>query len=227
MKTNANHVKTLRAALLIGFIATLLATQAGWAAVVTPDSVTVATVNGAQFTVVDVPVFIRDLSGTPLGLDQPPGSKIQAYSVKVNYAPALAVQSIAFSRAGITTSLTPAFEISPSSAGSISLIDSFPESTNPIPFTLNAAAPGNQVAHLLVTLSPSVIPGTVITLTLDPTLTQLANDTGTTSETFSGASLTLVSGAITVVPSVPAMSHIGIMLLALTLAVLGMRVIRF
>jgi hypothetical protein len=227
MKTKADHLKTIRAALLIGIVAAMVATPAAWAAVVTPDSVTVATVNGPQFTVVNVPVSIQDLSGTPLGLDQPPGSHIQAYSIKVNYAPASAVQSITFTRSGITAGLTPAFEANPTSAGSISLIDSFSESTNPIPFTLNGAAPGNEVAQLHVTLSPAATPGTVITLTLDSTLTTLSNDTGTTSEMTSTNSLTLVNGSITVVPSVPVMSHLGILLLAIALAVLGMRVIRF
>jgi hypothetical protein len=43
----------------------------------------------------------------------------------------------------------------------------------------------------------------------------------------SNGALTLVNGSITVTPSVPVMSHLGILLLAFTLAVLGMRVIRF
>jgi len=47
-----------------------------------------------------------------------------------NYAPASAVQSITFTRAGITSSLTPTFENSPSSAGSISLLDTFNEATD-------------------------------------------------------------------------------------------------
>jgi hypothetical protein len=226
MKTKANHLKTIRTA-LIGIVAGILATPAAWAAVVTPDSVTVATVNGPQFSVVNVPVSIRDLSGTPLGLDQPPGSHIQGYTLKVNYSPASAVQGITFTRSGITTALTPAFESNASGAGTISLIDSFSETTNPIPFTLNGAAPGNEVAQLHVTLSPTATPGTVITLSLDATLTTLANDSGTTSEMTSTSSLTLVDGSITVTPSVPAMSHLTILLLALTLAVLGMRVIRF
>src|SRR5204863_7411599 len=104
---------------------------------------------------IDIPVFIRDTSGTPLGMDQPPGSKIQSYSIKVNYAPAASVQSVTFSRAGITTALTPTFESSPTGPGTISLLDTFQESTNQIQFTLNGAVPGNQVAHLLVTLSPT------------------------------------------------------------------------
>src|SRR5438094_7084188 len=109
------------------------------------DVVTVGSASGPAGQVVDVPVFIRDTSGTPLGMDQPPGSKIQSYSIKVNYAPASSVQSVTFTRAGITQSLTPTFESSPSGAGTISLLDTFQESTNPIPFTLNAALPRDQV----------------------------------------------------------------------------------
>ena len=225
MKSKANHLKTVRAALLIGVIASLLSTTAIWAgSVSTPDVVTVATVTGPQFTTVDVPVYIRDSSGTPLGLDQPPGSHIQAYAIKVNYSPAAAVQSITFTRGGVTTSLTPASESSPTSAGSISLIDSFSEATNPIPLTLNGALPGNQVATLHVTLAASATPGTIITLTLDPTsLTQLSNDTGTVGEMVSNGALTLVNGSITVLPSVPALGHIALLVLAISLAFIAIR----
>jgi len=226
MKSNANYMKMFRAALLIGIIAGLLSAPAMWAVVTTPDSVTVATVNGAQFSTVDVPVYIRDLSGTPLGLDQPSGSRIQSYSIKVNYAPASAVQSITFTRAGITSSLTPTFENSPASAGSIALLDTFNEATDLIPFTLNGAAPGNQVAHLLVTLTPGTAAGTVITLTVDPsTLTQLTDQAGTpgTVENVGNGRLSVVNGSITVVPSVPALSHIALLLLALSLVFIAIR----
>jgi hypothetical protein len=227
MKSHAKSLKVICAIALMSILAGLL--TAGPAPPLPQDVVTVATVNGPQFTVIDVPVYIRDVSLTPLGLDQPPGSRIQSYSIKVNYAPASAVQSITFTRAGITTSLTPAFENSPSSAGSISLIDSFQESTNSIPFTLDGAAPGNQVAALHVTLSPTATPGTVITLTLDPTLTQLTDEAGDppTIETTANARLALVSGSITVVPSVPAMSYLVLGLLAVALAFAGLKFIRF
>src|SRR5947209_4708363 len=126
-------LKIAGATALVSILAVFL--TAGPAPPLPQDVVTVATVNGPQFTTVDVPVYIRDVSLTPLGLDQPPGSHIQSYSIKVNYAPASAVQSISFSRAGITTALTPTFENSPSSAGSVSLLDTFQEATNLIPFT--------------------------------------------------------------------------------------------
>src|ERR1051325_202570 len=146
------------------------------------DAVTVGTVSAPGGTTVDVPVYIRDVSGTPLGIDQPSGSRIQAYSIRINYSPAAAVQSISIGRAGITAPLTPLFESAPASAGSIALIDTFDETTNLIPFTSNKPAPGDQVAHLLVHLAPTQTPQ-IVTLTLDATLTQLSNQAGTMSET--------------------------------------------
>lgn len=187
------------------------------------DTVTVATVGGSAGSVVDVPVYIRDVSGTPLGIDQPPGSRIQSYSIKVNYSPASAVQSISFTRAGITAPLTPTFESSPSVVGSISLLDTFQEGSNLIPFTLNGPAPGNQVAHLLVQLSPTATPGTTITLTLDPVLTQLTDQAGTaaTRESVGGANLTLVNGAISVTALVPTLSTWGLILLTISFLVVA------
>jgi hypothetical protein len=165
------------------------------------DVVTVQTVN-ATGTTVDVPVYIRDTGGTPLGMDRPAGSKIQSFSIKVSYSPAAAVSSVTFTRAGITAGLTPTSEFSPASAGAISLLDTFQESTNPIPFTLNAGAPGNQVAHLVFTLSSSAVPGSSISLTLDPALTQLTDAGGSaaTKETPANGNLSLVNGAIQIAP---------------------------
>jgi hypothetical protein len=229
MKKYANHSKTIRAVLLVAALATVLSTTAAFGVVIVPDTVTVATVNGPVGGVVDVPVYIRDASGTPLGLDQPPGSRIQSYAIKVTYSPASSVSSVTFTRAGITSSLTPTFEISPTSAGAISLLDTFQESTNLIPFTLDGALPGNQVAHLTVTLSSSAPIGSVVTLTVDPVLTQLTDEAGDppTIESTGNGRLVLVSGAITVLPSVPAMSPIVITMLGLALALIGVRFIRF
>lgn len=195
------------------------------AAVVIQDVVTVGTASAPPTATVDVPVFIRDVSGTPLGVDQPPGSKIQSYSLKVDYSPASAVQSVTFTRGGITTSLTPTFESSPSGAGTITLLDTFQESTNPIPFVSNAAAPGNQVATLHFTLSAAAVPGTTITLTLDPTLTQLTDQAGSpaTKETVAAANLLLVPGVINISTPVPALSTWALILLGGALAFIALR----
>ena len=165
------------------------------APVTAQDVVTVgtATANGNN---VDVPVYIRDISGTALGRDQAAGSKIQAFTIAVDYAPAASVQSVTFTKAGITAGLTSAFEVSPASAGSISLIEQFNESSDLIPFNLNAPAPGDQVAHLVFTLSPTAAPGSSITLTLK-SATELDNQGGTTVEAFPG-SLAFVNGSINI-----------------------------
>src|SRR5438067_9536529 len=199
-------MKSFAGALSLALL-TAVPALAGPAPVPSSDTVTVGTVSLASAgSTVDVPVYIRDASGTPLGIDQPPGSRIQSYSLTVNYAPASAVQSVTFTRAGITAPLTPAFESSPSAPGTISLLDVFQESTNLIPFTLNGAPPGNQVGVLHLTIAPTATVGTTIALTLDPMLTQLANQAGTTSEATTNGSLTLVKRAIVVPAPVPALA---------------------
>jgi hypothetical protein len=172
---------------------------------------------------VDVPVYIRDTSGSPLGIDQPSGSRIQSYSIKVDYAPASAIQSVTFTRAGITQALTPTFESSPSSAGSVSLLDTFDEATNLIPFTSNAALPGNQIGKLHFTFAPGTLKGTVVTLTLDSTLTQLSNQAGTTSETVTNGFLLLVNGSVIQTQDIPLLDPRVLVLLAVALAIIAIR----
>jgi IPTL-CTERM motif len=192
------------------------------------DIVTVATVNGASGGTIDVPVYINDLSGSTLGLDQPAGSRIQSYGLRVTASNAAFVQSMTLTRGGITQSLTPTFESNPSAPGVANLIDTFSEATNLIPFTLNGAAPGNQVATLHVTLIPAVPNGTVITLTLDTVATELTNESGTpaTAETVANGRLVLVNGAINVstVTSVPTLTQWALILLAVMLAAIAIRI---
>jgi hypothetical protein len=185
-------------------LAFCVAIRSAFAAVALADVITVGTNAGSPGANVDIPINIRDVSGSPLGLDQPPGSRIQSYSIKVAYAPAASVQSVSFARAGITAPLTPTFESTPTAPGSITAIDTFQESTNMIPFTLNAAPPGNQIGVLHFVLAASAVPGT-ITLTLDSVLTQLTDEAGSpaTKETTAAGNLTLVNGSITVNASTP------------------------
>ena len=214
-------MKRLAAVLLGAIVAVPVFAQAPPA-----DVVTVGSVATSPGSTIDVPVFIRDTSGSPLGIDRPFGSRIQSYSLTVNYSPASAVQSITFTRGGITQPLTPAFESSPASAGQISLIDVFDENTNLIPFTSNAALPGNQVGTLHVTINPAAATPSVVNLTLDATLTQLSNQAGTTSETVTLNTLTLVNGAINVTTTIPALSTWALALLAIALAGIGVALMK-
>jgi hypothetical protein len=180
------------ARLLVAAAALLLPLAAAAQDVITVGSAT------ATGSTVDIPVYVRDTAGTPLGVDQPAGSKIQSFSIRVNYSPASAVSNVTFTHAGITASLSPTFETSPPpSGGSVSWIATYAEGSNTVPFTLNAGAPGNQIAHIVFTLSGSGTPGSQIQLTLDSSVTQLSNQGGTTSETMANGKLSLVNGTIT------------------------------
>lgn len=220
-------MKMIRNVLLSVAVSALCATAAQ--AQIPTDVVTVGTVSSSSSTV-NVPVYIRDTAGTPLGIDQPAGSRIQSYSLQVLYS-SPAVQSITFTRGGITSPLTPTFESSPAVPGtSIALLDTFAETTNLIPFTSNAALPGNQVATLNVTIAPGTPVGTVIAFTLDPTLTQLTDEGGTpgTVETTGNGRLTLVAGSITVTapaiaPAIPTLSTWAMALMALMIVVVAVR----
>jgi uncharacterized protein YjdB len=185
------------------FLGVFLSVLLPCATTVAQDVITVDTVT-ANSSSVTVPVYIRDASGTSLGMDQPPASRIQAFSISVTYAPASAVSSVTFSRAGITAGLTPTFEVAPAAPGERSLLASFQQSTNPIPFSLDAGAPGDQVARLVFQLDPSAAPGTQISLTLDAATTQLTDEggSGATKETAANGQLALVNGAI----QIPALS---------------------
>lgn len=216
---NARTITSFGRAVILAAFGSLLLSGAVMAQ--TADVITIGHVAGNG--TVTVPVSIRDVSGTPLGIDQPAGSRIQSYSIRVTYT-SPAVQSISFSRAGITTPLTPTFESSPAVPGAVSLLGTFDEATNLIPFTSNAAAPGNQIARLVVTIAPGTAPGTMITLTLDPVLTQLTNQGGTTSETVTNTRLALVSGAIVVsAQPVPLFPFWVLVLLAVSLAMVAVR----
>lgn len=200
-----------------------------WAAPVVaqplPDVVTVDTVS-ANGPVVVVPVYVRDVAGTPLGIDQPFGSRIQSFSIKVDYAVSPFIQSVTFTRAGITAPLTPTFENSPSSPGSISLLMTFDETTNLVPFVSNATPPGNQIGQLTFTFAPATPPGTTIPLTLDTTLTQLSNEGGTTTESLTNGTLLSVPGSVTmlaILDPVPTLGGWALSLLAVALALIVMR----
>ena len=163
------------------------------------DVVTVGTVT-ASGTNVTVPIYVRDVTGTPLGVDRPAGSRIQSLSIKVVYSPTASISSISIARAGVTASLNPTSEFKPVTSNSVSLLTTFSESTSPIPFRSNPSAPGDLVAQLTIALSSAAEPGTSIALTLDTSLTQLTDAGGTaaTKETVANGELKVVNGAVQV-----------------------------
>lgn len=143
--------------------------------------------------VVNVPIFVRDESATPLGIDRPPGSRIQGLAFRVDFPPGT-VTAASIAPSGITAGLTPLF--GPSSnfaANSVNYLVSYAEAGNAIPFTLDGAPPGNAVAQLSFTLAPNAPVG-VYALTFN-TASELSNQAGTVAENVGNGGLVLVSGS--------------------------------
>ncbi len=147
--------------------------------------------------VITVPVYVRDVAGTPLGVDQASGRAIQALAVTVEATSSDVVSILDFQRAGLTSSLVAVYENQVDAGGDRrSWIVSFSETQDPVPFTLDAPAPGEQVADLLVRVRSTFAPGDYVRLRLAPATTVLGNQQGTVVETRANGRLSLVGGLL-------------------------------
>lgn len=145
-----------------------------------------------------VPIYIRDVAGTPLGVDQPPGKKIQGISFQITYSPADAVSSVRIKRTGVLETKVATSEFALSNSNSVSYLGVFDEQFNTIAFHLNAPPPGDLIAELTVTLSPSAA-GKQIDFTFgSSTTTALTDQAGLTSETRDNGTLVLFGGCVQV-----------------------------
>jgi hypothetical protein len=162
------------------------------------DVLTVGTITAPNGSVAAVPVYVRDIGGTPLGMDQSAGNRIQGIGFKVTFSPASAVSAATFTRAGVLQGLTPLFESVLTPPAGLGYVVSFAQSTNPVPFVLNAAAPGDLIGYLNLTIPQDAVAGTMITLTVDPTTTALSNQGGTLEETGNSGALAITNGSIAV-----------------------------
>jgi hypothetical protein len=179
------------------FALTLLAALPLFAA---SDTLTVGTLTATSGSVAAVPVYVRDNGGSPLGMDQSTDNRIQAFGFKVTFSPTSAVSAATFTRGGVLQGLTPLYETVLTPPGAVGYVGSFAQSTNPVPFDLNAAAPGNLIGNLNVTIPQGVAAGTTITLTVEPVTATLSNQAGTVDETGNNGKLAITNGTITIVP---------------------------
>ena len=159
------------------------------------DVMTIGSGSGPAGGVVHVPLSILDRSGTPLGIDSPPGSRIQGIAFKVTY-PAGIVQSVGFARGGVLSGLTPLHETTLQGTGWTSYLVSFAESSNAIPFDLNTTTPGNTIGTLVVTLASGTSPGTTAALRFDAPGVALSNQTGSVPENVANEALALINGSV-------------------------------
>ena len=133
-----------------------------------------------------VPILLADAAGTPLGVDRPAGSRIQAFAVTVRFTPAAAVASAGLARTGLLAGRTPVFETTAEGDGTITWVGSFDEGAGAVPF---AQPPGEGDA--ILALSVTLAPGATVSASIDASTTTLSNQAGTTSETVDGGTLVL------------------------------------
>ncbi len=146
---------------------------------------------------VPVTVSLRDLAGTPLGVDQGGANRVQAFAVAVRFSPPGAVASAVVVRSGVTAAATPIFESTVGGTDSLTWIGSFNETANPLAFTQPPAAEGDPFLTLRLSLAPTLPAGAVVTVSFDPVETSLSNRGGTVSEAESDGRL-LLGPAVTV-----------------------------
>ena len=165
---------------------------AGWA----QDVLTVGSGIAQSGGTAAIPVSIRDLSGTALGVDAGAGNRIQGFAFKVLF-PTELVSSVNFARAGVATTVTPLYD-RPCRERLELLHRLLQRVVGPVAFTLNATAPGDRVGMLTVTLRGDSAVGSTASLILDPGSAMLSNQAGSVRETVAGGNLSLMNGSITV-----------------------------
>src|SRR5258708_3099098 len=147
------------------------------------DAVTVgsATTNA---TSVDIPVYIRDMSGTALGIDQPTGSRIQSFSIDVDYSPPPAATPVPFTPPAIPAApplgaaTAPPPTATPAGGSSIrAVLSSSTPASAPVPASVTIPA---GLVSASFSINPMAIGQTTITATLPP-----VNGGATTQDTLS------------------------------------------
>ena len=161
------------------------------------DAITVGAGSAAPQGIAYVPVYVRDVSGTPLGIDQSAGNRIEALVLKITHSPASAVASISFQRGGIA-GVTPKYERQVQGIGTFGYVAGYSESAPHLALSLDAAAPGDWIGNLVVTLSPQAVIGSTVVLSVDAATATLSNDRGTLGETVANGALALTNGSVAV-----------------------------
>ncbi len=158
------------------------------------DLLGVGEIEGLPGQTRNVPVTIRDVSGTLLDEGDGFDVEIQGFAFRVDFAPAQHVSAVTFVQAGVTAAHTAVFPVIIVNPDHVIVLLSFDETTDPLAFTLDAPAPGNLVGLLRFTLSAGAPLGTLIGLTLDPTSATLVNHSATLSETLANGHLAIDDG---------------------------------
>ena len=169
-------------------------------------TVTSVTVDRTSASTVVVPIRIRDTPGSLLGNDQAVGFKLQGGFIRGDITgpgPLTPTAPTAASRAGgVAAGLTPASEVGSSALNTFAYNASFSEATSLIPWNPSTVGTGDLFLNVSIPISIATTKG-VYTVTLNPTFSELWDQTATKEEIGAGSAannIILTNGTITVTP---------------------------
>jgi hypothetical protein len=174
------------------------------------DVLTIGTVSVSSGTgQVEVPIYIQDNTGTPIGRDRGARLRISSFAMQVVYGPKSCIDTPASASlridlaGGILASLTPDFESRVKVANtSQSWIYTLFESTALIPFTA-APLPGDRIGAMVFNLTGCPAgPINLVITTAGGTEATLSSDNNVT-ETVSNGGLSVTNGAINIAATTP------------------------
>ena len=174
------------------FIAAIAVSATG---VFAADVLSLGRANARPGGQVEVPITLKDVSGTRLGSD---AAAIQAIAFRVVAEPKEAVRSVTFRRSGAIQRLTPQFEHSLKTDNSVSYLAAFSSAKAKVTLRVDPDDAGDEIGRVIVELAPRLAAGTVIRLSIDPLTATLSNEGGTLSEQQGDGTLQLIDGAIVV-----------------------------
>ena len=158
------------------------------------DVITLDDAEGMPGDEVRIPLYIQDVSGTPLDADDP-GNEVAAWTIQFS-ADNEYYQITGVERAGITAGLEPNLEQFHNGNNTWTVIYNTSAGNPPPVFTLDEPAPGDLIGELVITLSDEA-EGDLLVEMSDATL---SNEAGTVGEYLADETLGVVAGTIHISP---------------------------
>ncbi|HET7433378.1 MAG TPA: hypothetical protein VFN10_01560, partial [Thermoanaerobaculia bacterium] len=94
------------------------------------DVMTAGSSSAPAGAAVRIPIYLRDVSGTPLGVDAGAGKRIQGISLAAKLSPASA--PLSFEPSGVLPGPTPLFAQTSPITGGVAYLGAFSETTAPL-----------------------------------------------------------------------------------------------
>lgn len=159
------------------------------------DIITLGNAEDLPNTEVRIPLYIRDVSETPLDADDA-GNEIAAWSIQFATNENYEITDV--ERAGITESLEPGYEQFFKATNTWSVIYNTSAGKPPPKFTLDKPSPGDLVGNLVVNIADMTITEDLVVSVEMTQNTTLSNEGGTVGESVSDGTLQFVNGELTI-----------------------------